>query len=141
MTIKVKYKKLSSKAVVPKFAHSGDAGADLISVSIRKTDTYDEHLTGLSVEIPEGHVGLIFPRSSISNYELRLKNAVAVIDSGYRGEISLRFKKTSNFGNYYKVGDRVGQLVIIEIPKVEFEEIKLTTVTDRNSGSYGSSGN
>jgi dUTP pyrophosphatase len=122
---------------------------DLTAVS----STIDEHGnlvygTGLSIEIPEGYVGLLFPRSSIAKTTVALSNSVGVIDSGYRGEIILKFKPTlyageSNEVTYikgYEIGERVGQIMIMPYPQVEFEEAEALTETERGSGGYGSTG-
>ena len=93
--MEVKIKKLCDSAVIPSYAKPGDAGMDLVATS-RIFDKYGnvEYGTGLAMEIPEGYVGLLFPRSSISKHDLSLANAVGVIDSGYRGEIKFKFKPT-----------------------------------------------
>ena len=80
--MKVKIKKLCENAVIPSYANPGDAGMDLVATS-RMFDKYGnvEYGTGLAMEIPEGYVGLIFPRSSICKQDLSLSNAVGVIDS------------------------------------------------------------
>ena len=92
----VRVKKLKNEAVVPSYAKEGDAGLDLVAVDKNiETDgesEYVEYGTGLAFEIPAGYVGLLFPRSSISNKDLILSNSVGVIDSGYRGEVKFRFK-------------------------------------------------
>jgi len=92
--MKLKIKRLHPDAVLPSYAKPGDAGLDLTatSLSISEDGLYVEYGTGIAVEIPEGHVGLIFPRSSISKTSMILSNHVGVIDSGYRGEIRFRFK-------------------------------------------------
>ena len=137
----IKIKKLHEDAIIPKYAKAGDAGLDLTSVvSNISPNGYVEHKTGLAVEIPDGYVGLLFPRSSISKLDMTLANSVGVIDSGYRGEICLRFKRASNGKGMYKVGDKVGQLVIIPYPKVELEEVTELDDTERGSGGFGSSG-
>lgn len=141
-TVSVKFKKLDPKAVIPKYAKRGDAGLDLTATNASDNEIYYEYNTGLSVQIPEGYVGLIFPRSSISNYHLSLSNAVGVIDSGYRGEIKFRFKKTNTgpAANYYKVGDRIGQLIIMPYPLVLIEEVTELDDSARGNGGFGSSG-
>lgn len=92
--MKLKIKRLHRDAVIPSYAKPGDAGLDLVATtySISEDGLYIEYGTGIAVEIPEGHVGLIFPRSSISKTSMILSNHVGVIDSGYRGEIRFRFK-------------------------------------------------
>jgi deoxycytidine triphosphate deaminase len=94
-TLDIKIKKLNPNAVIPSYSKSGDAGMDLTAVSIDYDgDTNVVYGTGLSMEIPNGYVGLVFPRSSNSKKDLYLTNHVGVIDSGYRGEIMLKFRKT-----------------------------------------------
>ena len=140
--MKVRFKKLNEKAVVPSYAKPGDAGLDLTATSKELTNNpqygYLEYGTGLAVEIPEGHVGLLFPRSSISNTGLILSNSVGVIDSGYRGEIKFRFKHIPGTADY-NVGDRVGQLVILPYPSIETEEATELSSTERGDGGFGSS--
>ena len=137
----VKIKKLDSKAVTPAYAKAGDAAVDLTAISIAKVDRdefgYMEYGTGLAIEIPEGHVGLLFPRSSISNSGLILTNSVGVIDSGYRGEIKFRFKHIPDTA-YYKPGDRIGQLIIIPYPQINFQEVEELSSTERGEGGFGS---
>jgi dUTP pyrophosphatase len=137
--MKVKIKKLHPNAVIPKYAKPGDAGLDLtaISESWNEFNSQVTYGTGIAVEIPEGHVGLIFPRSSISKTTLMLANSVGVIDSGYRGEIMFKFNYLEK-GMIYDVGDRVGQLIIIPYPSVEFEEVDDLSSTERGDGGFGS---
>lgn len=142
----VKIKKLVENAVIPKYSKPGDAGLDLTATSVSFEKNYVSYKTGLAVEIPEGFVGLLFPRSSNSKMDLILTNSVGVIDSGYRGEIELRYKLVGNgttpsVVGVYNIGDRVGQLIIIPYPIIEFEEVEELSVTERNTGGYGSTGN
>ena len=141
-TLKVKIKKLSKDSVLPTYSKYGDAGLDLTAISEKWNEdnsivTYD---TGLAIEIPKGYVGLLFPRSSIYKTSLDLTNAVGVIDSGYRGSIMLKFRYVEE-GMVYDVGDRVGQLIIMPYPQIEFEESEELSETERGSGGYGSTGN
>lgn len=165
--VKVRIKKIHEDAVIPHYAKPGDAGLDLTStsrtvISKPEGDDYIEYGTGLAVEIPKGYVGLVFPRSSISKMDLYLANAVGVIDSGYRGEIKLRFKPelfhdgyvsedketvtyklidgSEAWLNVYAIGDKVGQLVIIPYPQVEFEEVTELSDSSRGDGGFGSTG-
>lgn len=139
--MKVKIKKLTDEAVIPKKSHSSDAGFDLTATSVRIDPTgFCEIGTSIAIEIPENHVGLLFPRSSISKINMTLSNSVGVIDSHYRGEIKLRFKPSMSGKGAYVVGDRVAQLIILPYPEVEFEEVTELDETDRNSGAFGSSG-
>ena len=138
--MKVNIKKLHPDAVIPKYAKSGDAGMDLTAIDV-STDQYGCFIyhTGLAVEIPFWHVGLLFPRSSIYKTGQTLTNCVGVIDSGYRGEIMMKFSLSSN-GNEYQIGDRIGQLIIMPYPRVDFVEADELTETERGKGGYGSTG-
>ena len=138
--MKIKIKRLHENAVIPKYAKKGDAGMDLTCVSYEYKGSYIEFKTGLAFEIPEGYVGLIFPRSSVSKYSLSLANSVGVLDSGYRGEVTFRFRETSGVPNIYSIGDRIGQIMVLPFPKIEFEETDVLSDTDRGNGGYGSSG-
>ncbi len=139
--MKIKIKRLHDKAIIPKYAHSTDCGLDLTCVEMKMNKGIITYYTGLSIEIPEGYAGFIFPRSSIKNYELYLTNAVGVIDSGYRGEIILNFKpEHTSFPIKYNVGDRIGQLIILPYPKIEFEEAQELEESTRGTGAFGSTG-
>lgn len=139
--MKVKIKKLHQDGVIPSYAKPGDAGLDLVAVS----ETWNEdnsmvtYGTGLAIEIPEGHVGLLFPRSSVSKTTLSLANCVGVIDSGYRGEVMFKFRYLEE-GMVYDVGDRVGQIIIMPYPQIEFEEVEELSSSDRGEGGFGSTG-
>ena len=145
--MEVKIKKLVSNAVIPQYAHDTDAGLDLTAVSFGR-DEYGNivYHTGLAIEIPNGYAGFLFPRSSVSKYDLSLCNCVGVIDSAYRGEIILKFnylnslKNTGYDKNFYSVGDRVGQLIIMKYPKIKLVEVGELTDTDRSDGGFGSTG-
>lgn len=158
----VNIKKLVPEAVIPCYAKEGDAGMDLTAISVDySNDQYIEYDTGLAVEIPEGYVGLVFPRSSNSKYDLQLCNAVGVIDSNYRGPIKFRFRRIlkpckekyndgkscidiqgffANQLNTYNIGDRVGQLIVLPYPKIEFNEVDTLSETVRGEGGFGSTG-
>ena len=146
--MKVKVKKLDENAVIPTKANPEDAGLDLTAISVDFQNQYIEYDTGLALEIPPGFMGLIFARSSISKVPMDLCNAVGVIDSSYRGPVKLRFRRTkhsifrNNQGDeYYKVGDRIGQLIILPYPEIVLDEVEELCDTDRGSGGFGSSGN
>jgi dUTP pyrophosphatase len=137
--MKVKIKKLSPEAVIPTYAKEGDAGMDLVITDIKGETEWDiSYGYGISMEIPKGFMGLVFPRSSIRKYDLALTNCVGVIDSGYRGEIQATFKKTG--GAVYKIGDRGAQIIIMPHPIVDFVEVEELTNTERGEGGFGSTG-
>lgn len=185
--MKVRIKRLTNNAVIPAKAHGTDAAYDLVATS----RVFDElgnvvYGTGLAFEIPEGYMGLVFPRSSICKKDLALSNAVGVIDSGYRGEVMAKFKPTlvvvcdDAIGKdkndycgratdvwdgqfvtfhgrhpkspdvpkgaqpfqprFYEVGERIGQLVVVQSPEIEFEEVDELSDSERGEGGYGSTG-
>ena len=139
----VKVKKLAENAVIPQYAHDTDAGLDLTATSV-ESDSYGNivYHTGLAFEIPCGYVGYIFPRSSLSKYDLRLTNCVGVIDSGFRGEVLFKFEaKDKHSIEIYHVGDRIGQMIIMPYPQINLIESDELSDTDRNEGGFGSSGN
>jgi dUTP pyrophosphatase len=140
--MKVRIKKLNKNAVIPSYAKDGDAGMDLVATRIISNTTFDiSYGTDLAMEIPNGFVGLVFPRSSIRKYELVLSNSVGVIDSGYRGELQATFKKENGLDSLtYKVGDRIAQIIIIPYPPIEFDEVAELSDTERGDGGFGSTG-
>jgi len=93
----------------------------------------------IAMEIPDGYVGLLFPRSSVSSTDMRLTNCVGVIDSVYRGEVSAKFDNKPNGKRYY-VGDRFAQLVIVPYLDVQPIEADTLSDTERGNGGYGSTG-
>ena len=136
-------KRLHPKAVIPTYSKDGDAGMDLTIVDIKSADA--ESVTygfGVAIEIPKGYVGLIFPRSSVRNYQISLSNCVGVVDSGYRGEIIGTFKKIFQFkySKQYEIGDRGAQIIVIPYPKTMFVEVEELSKTDRNDNGFGSTG-
>ena len=135
--MKVKIKKLHENAVIPRYAKPGDAGMDLTAVEAYEEGMWITYRIGLAMEIPQGYVGLLFPRSSVYKTEQQLSNCVGVIDSGYRGEIMMKFSRSSR---QYSVGDRVGQIILMSYPRVEFEQVDELSDSERGTGGYGSTG-
>lgn len=145
--MKLKFIKKNESVPTPKYETDGAACFDLtaISATYESDNNYYNYDTGIAVEIPEGYVGLLFPRSSNSKKDLILANCVGVVDSDYRGWISFRYKPLprDSFAflfNKYKVGDRIGQMMIIPVPKIELEEVTQLSETKRGNGGYGSTG-
>ena len=139
MIVKVKIKKLHPDAVIPKYAKAGDAGLDLTAVDIVADAHTLTYKTGLAIELPPWHVGLLFPRSSVYKTGQFLSNCVGVIDSGYRGEIMLKYT-LSPYATEYEIGDRVGQIIIVPYPRIDFHQVENLTPSDRGSKGYGSTG-
>lgn len=156
--MEVRIKRVSESAVLPQKAHKTDACFDLVATSIN-IDEWGNYVYGFgwAFEIPENHVGLLFPRSSLSKYDLVMKGHVGVIDSGFRGEVKAKFRPhtekpvRSSVEGYvetcfpndvekYKIGDKVAQLMIIPLPQIEFVVSDELSETERGEGGYGSSG-
>ena len=146
--MKLNVKKLNETAVIPKYAKPGDAGMDLTAVSKEyDSDGNIVYGTGLAFEIPMGYVGLLFPRSSNAKKTLALTNSVGVLDSGYRGEVFFKFKPSSRYPTTpnpsiteYEIGDRIGQIIVLPYPQIEFIESEELSSTERGTGGFGSSG-
>lgn len=164
--MQIKIKKLVPEAIIPSYAKSGDAGMDLTAIS----KIYDEYGnvsygTGLALEIPEDYVGLLFPRSSNCKQDIVLTNSVGIIDSSYRGEIIFKFKPVGvfyedsnpsscdsddfekiifsdsiDYFSDYEIGERVGQILILPYPQINFIESDELSITDRGITGFGSSG-
>lgn len=152
--MELKFKKLNDSAVLPSRSHEADAGLDVTATDNGTVVSgYLEYSTGLAVQIPPGHVGLLFPRSSVTNTDLMLKNSVGVIDSGYTGEMKFRFHEAPPLdglatryaylqkGNIrkYKKGDKIGQLVVVPLTKVEPSWVTDLPPTPRSTFGFGSS--
>lgn len=138
--MEVKIKKLNENAVIPQYAHPTDAGLDLVAVSKSKdNDGNFVYGTGLAFEIPVGYVGLVFPRSSVTTRNMTVANCVGVIDSGYRGEVTVKFKPYLFYRPYDK-GDRMAQMIIMPYPHIDLVEVDELSESDRGEGGYGSTG-
>lgn len=137
--MKIKIKKLNTNAVIPSYSKDGDACMDLTVTSIKRDVFYVEYGTGLAVEIPKGFFGLIRPRSSVSSKELLFKTS-GVVDSGYRGELTVRFQDSGDGNHEYAIGDRCAQFMVLPYPTIEFIEVEKLSTTERGVGGHGSSG-
>ena len=144
--LKLRFKKFLPNAQMPLRATDGAAGYDLFAateeVKSEITGPMVEYNTGVGVKIPEGYVGIIAPRSSVATKTtLMLANSVGIIDSDYTGEISFKFRQVNPaFAKKYKVGERIGQLLVVPVMELELEEVDELPETKRGSGSYGSTG-
>jgi len=145
-SIILKVSKLKTTAKLPVRSSKFATGFDLYSCdTVTMNLDYIEYSTGIAVEIPVGFTGLLFPRSSISEKSLMLKNSVGVIDPDYRGEIKFRFLATKEIlhdEKRYKVGEKIGQLVILKVPEIEIKEVYYNELskTERGEGGFGSTG-
>ena len=143
--LEIKFKKLVESAIIPTKAHKTDAGFDLTAIDVQVGVVKDNtpivvYRTGLALEIPEGYVGLLFPRSSIAEKSLTLSNCIGVIDSGYRGEVIAKFKVNcgNSIPNLYTPGEKFAQLIIIPYPEVLFVESEELSESDRDTDGFGS---
>lgn len=153
----VKIKRLTANAVIPSYAKDGDAGLDITATSVEYDESIDCYLyhTGIAIELPRGYVGLLFTRSSNRKTNCFLPNHVGVLDCGYRGEIIYSYKLRDSKQNIkdkdgktdwqkflpYKVGDRIGQLIIFPYPTINFIEVQNLSETERGESGFGSTGN
>lgn len=139
MTIELKFQLLATNSKTPHRASAGAAAFDLyVSNASALGGGVTEYDCGIAVEIPEGYVGLLFPRSSISNTGQAFCNSVGVIDSDYRGSIKVRTYRTSDVWEYYKIGERCCQLMIVPRPQVSLKAVEGLGKTERGSGGFGS---
>src|SRR3989344_2834325 len=139
--MKIKLKKLHKKAIIPKHAHSSDAGLDLFTIiSFEMTPNERKSIpTGIAIEIPEGYVGLIWDKSGLS-HKYGIKSFGGVIDSGYRGEIHSGVMNLSDKFFSFEKGQKIAQLIIQKIENVQFEEVEKLSQSQRGEGGLGSTG-
>jgi dUTP pyrophosphatase len=126
---------------LPQYAHMGDAGADLRAAKAHVMSPRSRELiaTGISLELPEGHVGLIWPRSGLA-VKLGLDCGAGVVDSHYRGEIKVLLFNHSDTEIQIQSGDRIAQLIIQKVEIVEFKSCEQLSETTRNTSGFGSTG-
>ena len=126
---------------VPGYAHPGDAGLDLYAACDALV-TGDTVLipTGVAVAVPDGHVGLVCPRSGLSEYGVTVANAPGVVDSGYRGELMVRLTTTSSTPYVVHRGDRIAQLVVIPVARPTITIVNTLDNTERGTNGFGSTG-
>lgn len=144
--MEIKFKKLAENATLPIRAHKGDAGMDLTCTRITTVINEAGQLmvvyhTDLAAEIPEGYVGLLFPRSSVYKKSMIQTNCVGVLDAGYRGEITAVYKITTDtIPSIFKEGERFAQLVVVPYLEADIVEAEELSETERGEGGYGSTG-
>lgn len=141
--LQVKIKRTHQDAILPKYATDGAACFDLHAIEGGQVQPFFpfNFRTGLSVEIPPGHVMLIYSRSGHGfKNGLRLSNCVGVIDSDYRGEIAVKIHNDSPHPFDFSPGDRIAQAMILPIPRVALVEVYELSDTERGTGGFGSTG-
>lgn len=135
--------RLTDEAPLPRHAHEGDAGLDLTSKESVAVLPHGTTMvgTGVAVAIPEGHVGLLFPRSGLASKRgINLANCVGVIDSGYRGEVMVPLHNIGESAKVVAKGERVCQLVVLPFVTCECVSVEELGETERGSGGFGSTG-
>jgi len=142
--VTIEFKLLHELARAPKYAHDGDAGADLVCIQDVTLAPGERLLvpTGVAIALPAGYVGLVHPRSGLANkHGIGIINTPGTIDSGYRGElkiclINLDPTETANL----PAGSRIAQLVIQEVTTAQFVQVQELDETQRNENGFGSTG-
>jgi dUTP pyrophosphatase len=138
------FKRLDSEAKLPTAAHPGDAGLDLASVVDAEIAPGERAMirTGLAVAIPQGHAGLVLPRSGLASRQgLTLANSPGLLDAGYRGEITCAVVNLDRSASVRITrGDRIAQLVIVPIPAIRPEWSDELPTSQRGGGGFGSTG-
>jgi dUTP pyrophosphatase len=142
--VELRFARLSDNAVLPTRAHEGDAGLDLYADEAAHLGPGERWSvpTGVAVEIPEGHAGLVLPRSGLAReHGIALVNSPGLIDTGYRGEIRVLLLNTDP-AEVYRVsaGDRIAQLLVVPYASVEAVEVDELAESARGDGGFGSSG-
>jgi dUTP pyrophosphatase len=142
--VKLPIARLKDEAVLPSRTHEGDAGLDLYACEAAHIGPGERWSigTGIAVEIPDGHAGLVLPRSGLAKrHGISLVNSPGLIDSGYRGEIRVLLLNTDP-AEVFRVapGDRIAQLVITPIALAEPVETEALASSARGDGGFGSSG-
>jgi dUTP pyrophosphatase len=142
MTLRVR--RLDPRAMLPTRAYPGDAGLDLYALedAVLAAGERASVRTGIAVEIPDGEAGLVLPRSGLAaRHGIALVNAPGLIDSGYRGEIRVLLLNTDRAASFaIGAGDRIAQLVLVNVQAPPVEEVEDLAVSERGTGGFGSSG-
>jgi len=136
-------RRLDPALPLPSYAHPGDAGLDLFAADSTTLAPGHRALVpcGIAIAIPEGHVGLVHPRSGLAvDHGLTLLNAPGTIDAGYRGEVKVLLVNHGDEPVEVRHGDRIAQLLLMPIAIVDVREVDRLDATVRGSGGFGSSG-
>ena len=142
--IEIPVTRLRDDAVLPTRAYAGDAGLDLVACERHELAPGERALvgTGIAVAIPEGHAGLVTPRSGLAaQHGITIVNTPGLVDSGYRGELRVILHNTDR-GDTFVVepGMRIAQLVVVAVPYGELREVEALPASERGEGGFGSSG-
>jgi len=142
--VQLRIVKLKAEATAPSRAHEGDAGLDLYASEAAHIGPGERWSvgTGIAVEIPDGHAGLVLPRSGLAKkHGIALVNAPGLIDPGYRGELRVLLLNTDPAETFrVQPGDRIAQLVLVPIAVAAPVEVEALAGSSRGDGGFGSSG-
>ena len=140
----LRFRRLVPAATPPSRAHEGDAGYDLHAAEPVTLGPGERAVvgTGIALAIPDGHAGLVLPRSGLAfKHGIALVNAPGLIDSGYRGELRVLLLNTDGESPFdVEPGDRIAQLVVVRVEALELEELEVLEETARGAGGFGSTG-
>jgi len=141
--MQINFTRLDRELPIPRTAHDGDAAVDLyarVDVSLQSGERASV-ATGLAIAVPEGHAGLVLPRSGhATRHGVGVVNGPGLIDSGYRGEISVLLINHGAEPVSFRRGERIAQLAIVPVPAVEWTEVDSLDETTRGAGGFGSTG-
>jgi dUTP pyrophosphatase len=142
--IEIQITRLREDAVLPGRAYAGDAGLDLTACERHELGPGERALvgTGLAVAIPEGHAGLVTPRSGLAvEHGITIVNTPGVVDSGYRGELRVILHNTDGRATFVvEPGMRIAQLLVVAVPGTNLREVDTLPGSERGQGGFGSSG-
>lgn len=142
-TMQAKFQRLDKQVTILTTAHIGDAAVDLqcrVSLTLEPGERAAVP-TGIAVAIPDGYAGLVLPRSGHAlRFGISVVNGPGLIDSGYRGEISVLLINHGEEAVRFEAGDRIAQLAILAVPQVEWMEVDDLEETERGVGGFGSTG-
>lgn len=142
--IELRIKLLDAGLPMPRYQHAGDAGLDLPSRVDYVLEPGERAMipTGIAVAIPPGYAGFVLPRSGLaSRHGIALVNSPGLVDSGYRGEMSIVIINTDKHEAFHiKRGDRIAQLVIQKVEEVTLIQVDELDDTSRGAGGFGSTG-
>ncbi|MCB0827543.1 MAG: dUTP diphosphatase [Solirubrobacterales bacterium] len=142
--MRLRFQMLNDRAMLPDRAHQGDAGLDLHASEAAHIGPGERWQvgTGVAVEIPEGHAGLVLPRSGMARrHGISVVNSPGLIDSGYRGEIKVLLLNNDP-AEVFRIepGDRIAQLVVVPVAPAEPEKAQSLSESERAESGFGSSG-
>jgi dUTP pyrophosphatase len=142
--VRLAVQRLHPAAVLPTRAHASDAGFDLHAVEEVTLGPGERATvpTGIAIALPEGHAGLVLPRSGLAaRHGIALVNAPGLIDEGYRGELRVLLLNTDRAEPFeISPGDRIAQLVLVRVSLTDAVEVEALDATERGDGGFGSSG-